>query len=104
MEIKRPFSWTSSSRGPSEVEGVRRGPRVGGPRAAPQTPLPLLGDQATVPLLTTPSPCTGRGPAQGPVATAESPERTQGCGGRRAVPAGSERLLGPARSPSCCRR
>ena len=35
MEIKRPFSWTSCSRGPSEVEGVRRGPRVGGPQGCP---------------------------------------------------------------------
>lgn len=32
MEIKRPFSWTSCSCGPSEVEGDRRGPGVGGPR------------------------------------------------------------------------
>lgn len=35
-----------------------------------------------VPLPTTPEPCTGRGPAYGPVASAESPERAQGCGGR----------------------
>lgn len=33
------------------------------------------------PLPTAPRPCTGRGPAKGPVASAESSERALGCGG-----------------------
>lgn len=79
MEIKRPFSWTSCSCGPFERGSQEGSRRARSPGAAPQTPLPLLGNQATVPLLAS-DPGTGRGPARGPVATAESPERT-----RRAV-------------------
>lgn len=36
-----------------------------------------FGDQAMVPLPTIREPCTGRGPAYGPVASAESPERAR---------------------------
>lgn len=83
MEIKRPFSWTSCSCGPSERGSQEGSRRARSPGAAPKTPLPLLGNQARVPLLAS-DPGTGRGPARGPVATAESSERT-----RRAVGAQS---------------
>lgn len=76
---KMSFFLDQLSRGPSEVkgDGDRRGPGL------PCRPLCLcIWDQAMVPLPTSPEPCTGRGPACGPVASAESPERAQGCGGR----------------------
>lgn len=81
IEIKRPFSWTSCSCGPSEREGVRKDPGVRGPWGLPRRLLCLSWEIRPVPLLTAQDPGTGRGPAQGPVATAESPERTRGAVG-----------------------
>lgn len=66
MEIKRPFSWTSCSPGPSEVEGDR-GPGVGGPWGRPvDLSGSVCGDEAVVPVLTTPERFTGRGGAESP--------------------------------------
>lgn len=88
------------SRGPSEVEGDRRGSRSGRSRGGPtDLSASVFGDQAIVPLPTTAELCTGRGPARGPVASAESPERAQGCGRPRAIPAGSEWLLRACQEP-----
>lgn len=91
MEIKCPFSWTSCSCGPSEVEGDRRGPGVGGPQdCSADLSLPLSLEIRPWLSPHHPEPCTGRGPAWGPVAGDESPERAQGCSGPKAIPAGSE--------------
>lgn len=88
------------SRGPSEVEGDWRVSRSGRSRGGPaHLSASVFGDQAIVPLPATAEPCTGRGPARGPVVGAESPERAQGCGRPRAIPAGSEWLLGACQEP-----
>lgn len=100
MEIKCSFSWTSCSRGPSEVEGDRRGPGVGGPRGcSADLSASVFGCLAVALSPLTREPCTGRGPAWGPVAGAESPERAQGCGGPKAIPAGSEWPLEACQEP-----
>lgn len=60
----------------------------------------VLGDLLLLPLATTPGPAPEEA-LHRDLEASLSHQRAQG--GLRAVPAGSERLLGPSRSPSCYR-
>lgn len=101
MEIKRPFSWTSCSCGPSP-EGVQEGSRRAGPQGCPENSSASPGEIDKVP--SSPQiPAPEEALLRRPVATAESSEKARRARRAQSHPSWKQWLLGPARSPSCCR-